>query len=86
MSLEVFNAYVEGYGDRLFDQHVLAVQAGYWAGYYNRAKHPKSIKSVLTSMLHKRQQTDRGIKTPAPEVDVEAYLEMERKFQERMHI
>ena len=84
MSLEVFNAYVEGYGDHLFDQQVLAVQAGYWAGYYSKAKHPKNIKSILTAMLNKRKRAEQKLKAPAPEVDVEAYLEMERQFKERM--
>ena len=80
----MFNAYVQGYGDHLFDQQVLAVQAGYWAGYYSKAKHPKNIKSILTKMLQKRQQSEHKLKTPAPEVDVEAFLERERLFKEKM--
>ena len=84
MSLEVFQAYVLGYSDRLFDQQILAVQAGYWAGYYSRAKHPKSIKTILTTMLRKRTQAEKKIRTPAPDVDVEAFLAMEQKFKERM--
>ena len=80
----MFNAYVQGYSDRLFDQQVLAVQAGFWAGYYVKAKHPKSLKSVLTSMLKKRKQAEHRINTPAPEVDVEAFLATERQFKEKM--
>ena len=84
MSLEVFQAYVLGYSDHLFDQQILAVQAGYWAGYYSKAKRPKNIKSILTSMLRKRTQAEKKVRTPAPEVDVEAFLAMEQKFKERM--
>lgn len=84
MSLEHFQAYVLGYSDRLFDQQILAVQAGYWAGYYSKAKRPKNIKNILTSMLRKRAQSEQKIKTPAPDVDVEAFLAMEQKFKERM--
>lgn len=84
MSIDVFNAYVKGYGDHLFDQQVLAVQMGYWAGYYSKAKHPKNIKTILQNMLRKRQNAKKRIKSPAPEVDVETYLEIERQFKEKM--
>lgn len=84
MSIDVFNAYVKGYGDHLFDQQVLAVQMGYWAGYYSKAKHPKNIKTILQNMLRKRQNAEKRIKSPALEVDVETYLETERQFKEKM--
>lgn len=80
----MFNAYVDGYSDHLFDQQVIAVQAGYWAGYYSKAKHPKNIKTILTTMLRKRQNAEKKVKTPAPEVDVEAFLAMEQRFKEKM--
>ena len=80
----MFNAYVDGYSDRLFDQQIIAVQAGYWAGYYNKAKHPKNIKTILTTMLRKRQNAEKKVKAPAPEVDVEAFLAMEQRFKEKM--
>lgn len=84
MNIDVFNAYVKGYGDHLFDQQVLAVQMGYWAGYYSKAKHPKNIKTILQNMLRKRQNAEKRSKSPAPEVDVETYLETERQFKEKM--
>ena len=84
MSLDMFQAYVTGYSDRLFDQQVLAVQAGYWAGYYSKAKHPKNIKTILTSMLQQRQRSEKRVNTPAPDVDVEAFLAMEQRFKERL--
>lgn len=80
----MFNAYVDGYSDHLFDQQVIAVQAGYWAGYYSKAKHPKNIKTILTTMLRKRQNAEKKVKTPAPEVDVEAFLAIEQRFKEKM--
>lgn len=80
----MFNAYVRGYGDRLFDQQVLAVQAGYWAGYYIKARHPKSIQSILKAMLNKHRQSDKKMQAPTPDVDVEAFLAQERQFKERM--
>lgn len=83
MSLDVFKAYVDGYGDRMFEYQLLSVQVGYWAGYYNRQKRPKSLKSIINTMVSKRQE--RGDKPEhVPTVDVEAFLAMERRFTERL--
>lgn len=81
MSLEVLQAYVSGYTDHLFDMQVLAVQSGYWAGYYGNAKHPKNPKDILAKMARKREHQPGK---PAPDVDVEAYLATEQRFKERM--
>lgn len=85
MSLDVFNACIKGYSNRLFDLQIISVQTGYWAGYFTRAKKPKSLKSILNSMVKAKSKedksSDKSIK--APEVDVDAFLAMEKRFQER---
>ena len=85
MSLDVFNACIKGYSNRLFDLQIISVQTGYWAGYFTRAKKPKSLKSILNSMVKAKSKedksSDKSIK--APEVDVDAFLAMEQRFQER---
>lgn len=86
MSLDVFNAVVKGYTNHLFDLQVISVQTGYWAGYYTRAKKPKPLKSVISNVTrskNKEEKTSRkGVK--ASEVNVDAFLAMEQKFQEKM--
>lgn len=80
MSLEVFRACSKGYADHLFDLEILSVQQGYWAGYYSNSKKPKSVKSVIDRMLR-----SRGKNSHASEVDVESFLERERRFTERLN-
>lgn len=85
MSLDVFKACVAGYTDRLFDQQLNGVQAGYWAGYYSRAKKPISPKRIIERMLRKKDTNNaRAKKKHADEVDVAGYLAMEARFKERM--
>lgn len=85
MSLDVFQAYIAGYEARLFDNQILAVQVGYWAGYYGRHKKPKSIKTILSSMMNKRKRSLNKGKVTKPEVDVEAFLEMEAQFKRKQN-
>jgi len=85
LSLDVFKACVAGYTDRIFDQQLNGVQAGYWAGYYGRAKKPTSPKVIIERMLRKKDTKDaRAKKKRADEVDVDGYLAMEARFKERM--
>lgn len=78
MDLGVLRAVVQGYEDRLFDQQVIAVNAGFWAGYYTRSKKPKPLHSLIQSMLRKRNEVPQQ---HANEVDVEAFLARERRFK-----
>lgn len=85
MSLDVFKACIAGYTDRIFDQQLNGVQAGYWAGYYSRAKKPRSPKSIIERMLRKKDTNNtRAKKKRADEVDVDGFLAMEARFKERM--
>lgn len=64
----------------------IAVCSGFWSGYYANAKHPKPIKTVLEKMyqLHvQAKQQTAGIMKPKPEIDVDAFLEREKRFKER---
>lgn len=82
MSLDVFSAYVQGYSDRIHDQEALMVQAGYWSGYYMGAKHPKPLDTII-GMLNRARKGKAASQKHSDEVDVEAFEEMERKFNER---
>ena len=85
MSLDVFNAYVDGYADRLFDQQVLAMQTGHWAAYFVGSKHPKPVKELAEKMYKNKQGAKRSKSGVAkPEVDVDAYLEREANFRARL--
>lgn len=83
MSMPRFRACIDGYSDRMFDLHILSVQQGYWAGYFGRAKKPKSLQSLLQSMLKQHSDARKAKKTSgtAPEPDVLAFQEMEEKFK-----
>lgn len=80
MSLEVFRACSEGYADHLTDLEILSVQQGYWVGYYSNSKRPKSVKSIIDRILRSREKGSH-----ASEVDVESFLERERRFTERLN-
>lgn len=83
MDLDTVNAMIEGYEDRLFDQQLLQVHGGFWSGYYTGAKRPKSLKAIITKMV---KQKDQPKSAHADTVDVEAYKEMERKFNEQLRL
>lgn len=80
MSLDQFNACVDGYSTRLLDQQKLAVQQGYWAGYYSRATHPKSLQSVINKM----DPSQGRIQQHVAEVDVEEFLRREAQFNRKV--
>lgn len=82
LSLDQFQACVEGYLDRTFDMQILGVQSGYWAGYWgnpNRKK-AKSLKYILESMVKTRKRKTSTVK---PDVDVDAFLAREARFKKR---
>jgi hypothetical protein len=76
----MFKAVVKGYSDHIFDLQLVAVHQGYWSGYYNRAKKPKSLESILKKLFKaKEKNTDSPHKQKKVEdVDVEAFLAKER--------
>ena len=81
MSLDMFRACARGYADRMFDLQLLSVQQGYWAGYYNNSKKPKSVKTIVETLIRRRGKP----KEHAPEVDVDAFLKMEEQFNRRLN-
>ena len=81
MNLDTYKDCISGYQERIHEQQVLAVQTGYWAGYYSRAKKPKDLKQIVGQMERTRA---KGNQVHAPSVDVEGYLEQERKFNQLM--
>ena len=80
MSLDVFKAVIKGYSDHIFDLQLLSVHQGYWSGYYNRAKKPKSLESILKKMFKAREKNTGGpsAQKKVEDVDVESFLAMER--------
>ena len=85
MSLDVFQAYVEGYGDRIVDSQIIAVQMGYWSAYYSGVKHPKPVSRIAEDIVRRHKaQGAKNLNTPKPDVDVDAYLEMEAQFKSRL--
>lgn len=88
MNIPMLKAFVEGYQERLFDMECLAVQQGYWAGYY-QSKKPKSVKVVLEKMDRDHKKIIKKAKNiPKPEVDVDRFLKLEERrkaFLARKH-
>lgn len=82
MSLDMFRACARGYADRMFDLQLLSVQQGYWAGYYNNSKKPKSAKTIIETLIRRRSKP----KEHASEVDVDAFLKMEEQFNRRLNM
>ncbi len=80
MPLEVYKACAEGYSDRVFDQQILSVITGFWAGHYQRAKRPTPPKSVIAKMIRSRETSSEH----SEEVDVDKFLATEAAFQEML--
>lgn len=80
MSVDVLRAYIGGYTDHIFDLQLVAVHQGYWSGYYNRAKKPKGVETVLKKLFKARDK--QAGKTPErtrmEDVDVESFLAKEQ--------
>lgn len=89
MSLDMVQACIAGYTDSLLDLQMISVQSGYWSAYFTNSKHPKSVKQITESMLRKHEQLEDAntkTSTPRPDVDVDAFLEREAKFQAKLQM
>ena len=87
LSFDVVQACIAGYSDRMLDEQLVAVQAGYWAAYYSGMKHPKPVGRITEDMIkaHKKSENIASkASAPKPEVDVEAFLAMEEQFRARL--
>lgn len=81
----MFKAYVEGYSDRMIDYQIIALQSGYWSAYYSGVKHPKSVSRIAEDIVKRHKaQGAKKLTAPKPDVDVDAYLEMEAQFKSRL--
>ena len=79
MSLDVFKAVVRGYSDHIFDLQILSVHQGYWAGYYSRAKKPKSLDTILKKLLKAKSKDHiKKSQKKATDVDVDTFLKREQ--------
>lgn len=84
MSLEVLNAYLEGYSDHLFNLQLLSIQQGYWAGYFTRAKKARPLKKIIDELVKGRTKKAPKKLEDKPDVDVEAFLQAEREFNKKL--
>lgn len=85
MSLDMVQAVISGYGDRMLDNQIIALQSGYWSAYYSGARHPKPVHKIAEDMVRRHKQQDaKKLSAPKPDVDVDAYLEMEAQFKARL--
>lgn len=66
---------MEGSLDARHDALANAVQAAWFAAYWNNAKHPQSLKRVLAAIY-------ADDNTPKPDVDVDAFLERKKRFMQ----
>lgn len=82
MNLDTFQAIKEGYEDRMFDQQLIAVQSGYWSGYY-MSKKPKPLGRILDILTRNRLKANTK-SGHVDFVDVEAFLATEAQFQQRL--
>ena len=73
-TLDVFNALVKGYNDRIIDFQALTAQIGYWSAYY-QSKRPKKLDTIVSQIL-KNKLTKSSEPTITTESDI-------KKFQER---
>lgn len=71
-----------GYEDRIFDYRTIAVESGYWSGYWSASKKPKSLKTILTRVLAQHDKRNEKGKHHSDEVDVEAFLAREARFKQ----
>lgn len=81
MSLSTLHSCFDGYSDRILDQQILTVHTGYWAGYYAMSKHPKDTSYVIKKMI---EGQSKKTQKHAPDIDVEAFLDMEARFAEKL--
>lgn len=86
MSLDMVQAVISGYGDRMLDSQIIALQSGYWSAYYSGAKHPKPVYKITEDMIKRHKlKGARNLSTPKPDVDVDAFLEMEAQFKAKLN-
>lgn len=84
MSLDVFKACIKGYSDHLFDMQLLCAHQGYWAGYFVKAKRPKTLQAIIDKMIRSRDE-DSVQSKHADSVDVQEFMRTEELFKERLN-
>lgn len=88
MSLDMFRAVIQGYSDHIFDLQLVAVHQGYWSGYYNRAKKPKNLETILKKLLKVKEKSEAKPhqQKKVEDVDVETFLAREQMRLSKMKI
>ncbi len=59
------------------DQEKIAIEIGYWSGYYSRAKRPKSPQSFI-------EKIERASSSTKSEVDMDEEVKTFREREERL--
>lgn len=73
MNLDTLECYLLGREQAQVDQLLLAVQTGYWAGYYSNAKKPKPLEYFLRKIEKGRY----GHQTCTDVPDIEKFKQRE---------
>ena len=77
LSFAEIEAVKRGYELRMRDQEKIAIEIGYWSGYYNRAKRPKSPQSFI-------EKIERASSTTKTTVDMDAEVRTFKEREERL--
>lgn len=78
MTLWQYNAWCEAYQLKVKDDLSLQIQAAYYSAYWNsRAKHKRSLKSVLKELQGSKKKRKKG-----PPLDVEAAKQIFQRLKE----
>lgn len=83
MNMPQLIAWMRGYDDYLFDLKCLTVHIGYWAGYYNNAKHPKSLSSILRDLNDEYLGQKEIVCDSKASDDIEANVEQFKQREQR---
>lgn len=80
MSLDMLKAVIQGYSDHIFDLQLLSAHQGYWSGYYNRAKKPKNLETILKKLFKAKEKQDEKPhkQKKVNEVDIDTFLAREQ--------
>lgn len=73
-----FYACIRGWETRHEDDVKLAIMTGYYSGYYNRAKRPKSPDKIIAKMFSTKTRKQRTLAVP----DIDTFEAREKRFME----
>lgn len=77
-----FRAVIDGYQNQIDNMAANSIWTGFWSAYYNStSKLKKSPQSLIKAL---RKKATKAKQQHVDNVDVDAFLERERKFNEQL--